>query len=404
MKKVKSGEIKKALIKADRLYANNVTKQATQLYEQILTARPNCYQALNNLGLIMQSSGNIGKAEILFRQAMRADPDAPEAYNNLGNIANTCGRADKALDLYSKALALKPDYYEALFNKGAVYQQLNQLEAAISSYKQALSISPEYKEACCNLGIALQETGASEEALKYFEKALSIDPENALAKHLAASLHGKLAKTPPKEYVKGLFDGFAENFENILVDELEYSIPAELKSMVSQLSPESKELNILDLGCGTGLVGECFIDIKHELVGVDISEKMISEAHKKNIYDSLYTDELIEFLLQNTKKYDLVIAADVFVYLGDLSEIFSGVRNIIETGAYFAFSVEGLDRENEEFVLRSTGRFAHSSSYIESLARTFKFDVADIKRTNVRKEKSEWIPGYCYILENSEES
>ncbi len=401
MKKIKRAEIRKALQAASALYSNKSADQAASLYQQILAVKPDCYEALNNLGLIMQSIGNIANAETMFRHAMRSNPNAPEAYNNLGNVANSCGRPDKALELYSKASTIKPDYYEAIFNRGTVHHQANEMSAAISDYKKALSINPDYQEACCNLGIALKQTGASAEALKYFERALLIDPENSLAKHLTASLQGDNANTVPKEYVKGLFDGFASDFENILVDGLEYSIPSELRKMMEPyLKNLDGAIDILDVGCGTGLIGECFRDVKHLLVGVDISENMISEAKKKNIYDSLCAADVVEFMRQDIRGYHVVIAADVFVYIGDLADIFASAKKIMVPKAYFVFSIEGLEDEGKDYLLRPTGRFAHSETYIKNLSIKYDLKVMYRSSVNIRKENNRWISGYCFILKN----
>lgn len=395
-------DIQRLVQSAGEKYATGQLAAAVEEYEKILQVRPDCYEALNNLGLILQKHNNFGRAETLFRQAIQASPSRAEAYNNLANIANQFGRQDRALALYEKAMLLKPRYAEAAFNAATVKHHLNDLEGAISLYKQAIDYKAHYLEAFCNLGMAMQQLGRTNQALDTFRKVLSIQPENPLASHMVASLGEGGADAAPRDYVRGLFDEMADNFEDTLVGRLDYDIPAELRRLVEPYLPQKKADRLLDLGCGTGLVGVCFQDRFEHLVGVDLSARMVDEARKKNIYCDLFSMDIVEFAKTQSDRYSLVVAADVFVYLGDLSELFSALSQILENEACFIFSLEVAEGLSEGYILQQTGRYAHSLKYVEQLSAQYGFTPRERVPANIRKEKEEWVPGACLVLQRAD--
>jgi predicted TPR repeat methyltransferase len=373
---------------------------AARVYENILALSPECSEALNNLGLLYQRAGRLDKAEALYRRAIRSDPGFSEAYNNLGNIANICGSPDKALELFRKAVSITPDFPEALFNVGTLLHQTGRVGAAVDAYRKALEFRPDYQSALCNLGMALKQLGSREGALDCFEHVLSLNPDQPLAKHLVAALHGgDGVDSAPREYVKGLFDEAAGEYETRLVGELEYSVPSEIRNLATSYADlHPGVLTVLDLGCGTGLIGEHFRDLPVKLTGVDLSARMLSEARKKNVYDALCEADITDFLRDASPVYDIVIAADVFVYIGNLQQVFEGARRALIDHGLFAFSIEVLQGSGD-FLLQDTGRFAHSLGYVDRLATQYMFRNAQFSPIKIRKEEGRYIGGYCVLLE-----
>jgi predicted TPR repeat methyltransferase len=153
---------------------------------------------------------------------------------------------------------------------------------------------------------------------------------------------------------------------------------------------------LLDLGCGTGFVGEIFADIVNHKTGVDLSPKMIEVAAAKNIYDHFAVAAITDFLEKDTATYDLIIAADVFVYTGELEKIFSLLSDSLTESGRILFSTEHLNSGN--YQLQATGRYAHSTSYIQNLSRQNGLTVIAKECTRLRKEKGEWIEGFLYML------
>lgn len=393
-------EIHRTLKNARTEYAAGNLSQASKLYQRILYMDQGNADALYDLGMIFFATKKFDTAIAWFTRAIEVKPNEAHIYNALGNVYDAQEKYHLALKCYERAILLNPDYVDAMYNCALSLHKLEKYNLAIEMYKRVLSKNPEFIAALSNLGVLQKQLDQPQEAISSFRKVLSIDPNNALAKHLAASIEGEVVAESPKEYVEGLFDGLAENFEASLVDKLGYSIPNVMKRLIENVPRgQSKFSHALDLGCGTGLAAEMFCDRCGSMTGVDVSSKMIEKAREKSLYDDLYIADISEFLLKNKISFDLVLATDVFVYTGDLDQVFALVRMACAQGGLFAFSVEGLESGcGRGYELLPTGRFSHSPEYIKSLADKHTFDVLVEYPTDIRKEKNAWIKGYCFIL------
>jgi predicted TPR repeat methyltransferase len=152
----------------------------------------------------------------------------------------------------------------------------------------------------------------------------------------------------------------------------------------------------LDLGCGTGLSGLPFRTMTRRLTGIDLSENMVAAARKKQVYDDLRVDGVIEFLSATAERYDLVIATDVLIYIGALDELFGLIGRRTLEDAVIVLSTEVTTEAN--YVLRSSGRYAHRDSYIRRLAGESGFATCLCLPARIRKEAGLWIMGSLFIL------
>jgi predicted TPR repeat methyltransferase len=199
----------------------------------------------------------------------------------------------------------------------------------------------------------------------------------------------------PKSLVKNIFNDYARTFDEHLVNKLKYQTPIKLFQLIERSTP-ARDIDVLDLGCGTGLMGVHLRQIAKTLTGVDLSEKMLQEAKRRGIYDELHCSDISEVLGTHDRSYDLVVASDVFVYIGDLNPVFQLIKKSLKTNGLFCFSVEKSDADN--FILRGTGRYAHSSKYIRDLAAALGFRVESIEAAVIRQESSRDVDGYISIL------
>lgn len=276
--------------------------------------------------------------------------------------------------------------------------RLYKLDEAEQLFRRALALQPDYALARTNLGSALMRLGRQQEAAAEFETCLQSDPGNTEIRHLLASLRGETTETAPQNYVKNLFDDYAESFEQQLVGNLNYRTPALMRSAIDRIEAR-RFAHALDLGCGTGLGGERVRDIVDEIRGVDLSPKMLQQAERKGIYRSLHAEDIVEFLersLREYPRYDLVLSADVFVYIGNLAPIFQAVRQAASAGALFVFSVEDLPQGS--YKLLPSGRYSHSAAYIRELAAQHGFTQAHFEQCELRKEREAIILGNIFVL------
>ena len=152
------------------------------------------------------------------------------------------------------------------------------------------------------------------------------------------------------------------------------------------------------MGCGTGLSGLAFRDCVENLVGVDLSPEMIERARARGCSDSLFVGDVVS-ILTTADKFDVVFACDVFVYLGDLTEVFAAARQSLKENGIFAFSTEYLDaRHTQPFKLQSSARFAHKQSYIESLASSFNYRIVQSQKCPLRKNAGADVDGLLFVM------
>ncbi len=374
--------------------------EAKRLYTEILSQEPKHPEALHFLGVIAYQQGDAGQATTLIGKALAINPDFAEAHNNHGLALQDLGKLDEAFASYHKALAIDPDFAEAHNNHGFALQDLGKLDEAFASYHKALAIKPDYAAAHHNLGIVLKKLGRSEEAIASFRRALEFDPADMTALHMVASLSGETTEIAPRAYVRKLFDDYAARFDDHLVGKLNYKIPELMRRVVDRATGNRGRFGrALDLGCGTGLVGENFKDIVEQIHGVDLSPRMIERAGQKDIYSALHLADVLEFLESSDRKasdYDLILAADLFIYIGDLAPVFAAIARALTEGGLFVFSVECL--EQGSYKLLPTGRYAHSDACISGFASDCSFAVELCEGVDLRQERDGRVAGNLYIL------
>lgn len=270
-------------------------------------------------------------------------------------------------------------------------------DTGVEAYAKAVAADGASKDAVWGLADAWHYAGNKEKAARWYGRYLELAPGDPEASHMLASL-GAIA-TPPRAgdaYVRGLFDNFASDFDRLLVDELYYKAPDHIFTEVTPLLPPgARDLNILDLGCGTGLAGEKFRPLARYLTGIDLSREMIKKARARRIYDSLRAEDITQALHRTKARYDLVVASDVLVYFGDLEEILHAVANVLADGGMFAFSVETW--EEPDFALTDSGRYAHNPDYVEMVAARCGLVELSGQDMVLRLESGQPVDGYVTV-------
>jgi predicted TPR repeat methyltransferase len=324
-------------------------------------------------------------------------PDYAEAHSNLGVTLQELGRLDEAEASYKQAIALKPDFAEAYCNLGNMLKEFGRLDEAEASYKQAIALKPGYAEAQYSLGNTLKRMGRLDEAEASLMQAILLKPDYPSAKHMLAALTGETTATAPLDYVERLFDNYAAKFETSLVENLEYKTPKAIAEMIIKDSKFDLLGSIMDLGCGTGLFGVEINQFCKHLEGIDLSQKMLDKAKRKDVYHKLIKHDIVDYLSNASLNFDYFISTDVFVYIGDLSDVFRLIKSRNKAGGKLAFSTEYYD--GDSFFLEQSGRYSHSKKYIESLCKTFGYELRHFETQAIRKEKGGYITGGLYLLD-----
>jgi predicted TPR repeat methyltransferase len=373
--------------------------EALESCDRALSIRPDYPQALNQRGIALHELKRADEALLSFDRALSIKPDHGQAHFNRGVALHDLKRFDAALESYDHALSVKPDHLEALYNRGVALLDLNRLDAALRSFDRALTIKPDHVDALVNRGIALLRLKRAPEAIAALRLAIANggDPEQ-VGYTLAALGAATVPAATPKRFVTKLFNRFASTFDQHLIGTLKYQTPTLLCKEISQFVL-ARNLDILDLGCGTGLLGAQLKPLARRLTGVDLSQNMLEMARQLQVYDELICADLTGFLQTQTDQFDLAAAADVFIYIGDLAPVFDGVRHALRAGGVFGFSVEASDAE--AFVLQPTLRYAHSVAYLQELAASHQFVCELIEPRTIRQEEGTDVNGFHAILRRS---
>jgi len=351
------------------------------------------------LGHLLHHQGDKGQARVHLERAARIHPDIPDIHLTLGQLLYELEDFEQAVEYFQRVVNINPGAVEAHYMMGKCFEGRLLRGRAEVCYRKALAINNDHLQSHESLAFICARMDRHEESAKHFREVLRLNPNDDQARHLLMAQLGETTATAPATYVATLFDDFASTFDEKLVNKLGYRTPELLREMVAAHIPaNSTSLDIIDLGCGTGLCAPLFRDIAGFLHGVDLSSGMLEKARERGLYDSLEINDIVASMATSEASWDLAVSADVLTYLGDLEDVFATCARVLRPGGWFAFSVEAGD-DADRYVLRSTGRYAHACHYIGELARQTGFDELDRRAVILRKDKGLVdIHGYIYLL------
>jgi predicted TPR repeat methyltransferase len=316
----------------------------------LLQAEPNQGEAWLLQGHALGDLGRDQEAVASYTRVGAADPQAPAAHFHRGLTLNRLQRPAQALAAFDEALRLQPDAAEAWWRRGQTLQLLDRHDEALADFEHALRLDPGLAEAWSQRGALLKDRGDLVQAAECFRQALALGADAELNRYFLASVTAgqDAPAVAPGPYVRQLFDGYAAGFDEHLVHGLRYEAPQRLVQLLPQPAPPGgRWRQVLDLGCGTGLCARALSGRAARIDGVDLSPRMVAQARATDCYTRLDEAELAQWLQHTPERHDLVIAADVFIYLGDLAAVFAGVRRVLEPGGLFAFSAERADEAHD---------------------------------------------------------
>jgi predicted TPR repeat methyltransferase len=280
---------------------------------------------------------------------------------------------------------------------GAELAKAGDYSAAGDLFEQAIERAPTWAPAWHALGRARRDHVDRAGAIAAFRECLKLDPGDVLGAslELARIDAGVTVDTAPGAYVAALFDAYAPDFENALIERLRYAAPSLIANLVRETAPY-RFARALDLGCGTGLAGAALRPDVDYLEGVDLAARMIDIARQKRVYDALHQADLLSHLRAPGGPFDLIIAADVFAYIGDLSPVVKALALRLAPGGLAAFSVE--KGGPQDWRIEESLRFAHSEDYVRRLAAESGMTVAALTHSVLRKDRGADIEGLIFLL------
>jgi predicted TPR repeat methyltransferase len=401
---------------ADVLLREGKTKKAEKAYQQALAIDPGRHAAHNNLANLFQKQGRYDDAGRHFREAINLSPDTSLYYNNAAVLLTEIGQTTDAVKFHAKALDLQPDYVDAHIGLGLALTKLGQLDEAIGSLRRALDHAPENLLARIHLGSALASQGRIVEALDQAEIA-SHSSENASFPHYQLGLllarcgapdaarscfETHLKRDPqdrdgvrlllaglgalpiPERASRGQLDHLyacrASHYDEGAAGATGYRGADLVSSMFERLTAGRDNLDVIDAGCGTGLVGSRIASRTRRLVGVDASLPMLAKAREKGVYHDLRHDDLVGVLNGHADSFDVVTCAGTLIHFGDLRPVFQSAAASLRDGGLFIFTLFPHDSEIDLSVAdfggyAEGGCYRHSRSYVVRLAAATGFEI-----------------------------
>ena len=320
----------------------------------------------------------------------------------LGRALLAAGEPEKAVQVLRETAALAPGIAEAAFALGEALLALGHLPTAIAEFQHALRLEPTLDAARYALGCAWLDAGETERAAEIFAElsaAESAFAPLAIQKMSEVEAMRRADRSAPG-YVRYLFDQFSADYERRMLEELSYRAHLILRGLADLVAGGTTQgFDILDLGCGTGLAGEAFRDLARRLDGLDLSPRMIERARARGIYDSLAVEDVETALATAGPAYDLILAADTLVYLGDLGPLFRGASGRLKKGGFFLFTVE--KKSGDGFELGPKRRYRHGEAYVRQEAALVGLEVMGLLDCSPRQEAKSPVEGLAVALQRN---
>jgi predicted TPR repeat methyltransferase len=254
-------------------------------------------------------------------------------------------------------------------------------------------------------GHSLQRLGRLAEAAEVYRRWIDYDPENPRPRHhLAACTQEGIPSRASDDYVRQVFDRFSLSFDKCLA-ELEYAAP---RLVVDAAAAELQDRDLydvaLDAGCGTGLCGPGLKPLARRLVGVDLSPGMLEKARKRECYDEIVQAELTEFLSSSVREYDLIVAADVLEYFGELGPVLCAAAGALQPAGCLVFTVEKGDTEAglQGYSLQQNGRYCHTDDYLKHILNEARLHVRCCRDVFLRHEGHDEVRGWLVVARATE--
>lgn len=394
--------------------------EAKASFEAALALAPGRASLLTNLGATLCKLGLPLQALPLLQKALITEPDNVQAWSYLAQVHAVAGDHALALPCYDRALELGqlPSAMQAAMwlQRGHSLVRLNRHSQARDSFDRAIAVAPEagpvLAEAWSHKGTLLREHGQLKAAAECFEQALAAGADPEVHQFFLAAVRGSdSGGSAPEAYVAQLFDSYADEFDTHTVQSLRYQGHSRLIAYLPTLAETGlappRFAAVLDLGCGTGLCGPLLAPMLQtggRLDGVDLSAAMLAEASRRGLYAELAQADIAAHLQAAVQQYDLLLAADVFIYIGDLAAVFAAAACALLPSGIFCFTAElvAASAAQEEIKLTPHLRFQHSERYLRRLAAQHGFEVLAAFEAPLRQEQQKSIASlYIYLAKSA---
>jgi len=360
--------------------------EAAELARSVTEAQPALISAWNTLGAALLALDEPAQAEDEILKGLAAHPEHPALTLLLGHARRAQARDDEAEESYRQF----DRSGQKLIQQAEMLALSGRLIEAEHQYRQLLATQPRNPVLHAGLGRLLLRMDQPEQAAEALQQALRLDSTDPTSRHFLRVAQGQPSNQADPDYVRALFDDYADQFDQSLVETLGYRIPEEMTERLLEAGADLSE--VLDLGCGTGLVARALAGRFGVIDGVDLSAAMLKQAEGGGHYRTLAHQDVVDFLRDCRSQYTTVVAADIMIYVGDFKRLLEPLARKMPSGGHFIFSIELSDGAPLSLNSR-TGRYQHHPDGIDQVLSEQGFTAADWTMTTIRQEVTDRIPG-----------
>jgi predicted TPR repeat methyltransferase len=418
----------KHLTQAREQIAKGDLKNAALTLNKAVALWPQDPRVFMLAGLMAEKSGNVKGAFEALRKSVAMAPDWGPGLLELSLLLARQNQFQEAVATAEKVAALEPKNLQVLAGVVDIAHRAGHTEMAVRHLRRGLELVPGDVTLRRLLARDLSEQGQHDDSLALWDALvqenpddaqslvgrvnaciaagkpadardnttalLNQAPEDAVYQYYAQLANGETPAQQPAELTRPMFDGMAEFYDLHMVRKLKYQLPKQVGDKILARHPDRK-INVLDLGCGTGLLGVCLGRLDGALVGVDPSTKMIALAARHNVYDRFHTVNLHDALRETPAElYEVIAALDVFIYAGDATQAIPNAHRVLTPGGTMIFSFETAPEDGDDLVLLASGRYAHKRSHVEAQCQSAGFASVEVESTVLREENQEPVHGF----------
>jgi predicted TPR repeat methyltransferase len=375
------------------------SETAEAAYRRVIALDATAAAAQFGLGLLLFRQKRYGEALASVRASVDLDRENGFAHYALGHLFfiafdfancvkafNEATRLGVELDPPSRQKRARAVTFQAMI-EGHVQEALRDYHKVAGEDREDIDIIAR------DAFSVLSASGHLEAAVEAGRMRLAEKPDDPVRRYLLDAASGRTMAAAPADYIEHYFDQFAPQFDSQLLETLQYSAPSQMTKLL--VCHRSQFNQMLDLGCGTGLAAAELLPFGQTLVGVDLSSGMLAEAAKRDGYSELIKSDVVAYLQSTENRFDLIFAADVLIYFGDLGPLLRAAAGAMVRGGLLALSIEVAEREG--FTLLPSGRFAHSPDYLKAIAADFV--ILETVESNIRLEAGRPVSGLYVIME-----
>lgn len=418
---------------AVRLLREEALDEADAAFASFLARHPRDADGLHFHGLLRHAQGRADEALELLRESLALAPENAGHWNNYGNVLLKQRRLEAAAEAYGMSVKLAPSVEAAadsFVNLSTLHRKLDDLRSAESWARRAVQARPTWGDGWYALAIALVDQDRITEGLEANSKAITLwprhlqgrrevvaallllnrrdeaaqlyrewldeEPDNAVIRHqLAACLGEAVPERASDRCMEQLFDAFASSFDAKL-GALDYRAPQLVAdALAARLPAAAAQFDVVDLGCGTGLVGPLLRPWARRMAGCDLSVGMLRLARERLVYDVLHKAELVHYLRTQAGAFDLAVSADTLCYFGALEEAMAAAAVALRPGGWLVFTVEALaDDAGVPHELQPNGRYAHARAYVADVVAAAGMAIDAIDAVTLRSESGKPVRGW----------